>query len=123
MTQHGRSASRILARRAAVCAVAHLTIYAIASLFQGTIKTHCDRKRFANAEKTRLTPAETARPIFGSVYDTHKTNATHNNMVDLSQYKNLPLLDSSFFVPNISHVTNIEPRVMQTTPIPKFIIS
>ncbi|MGP8473184.1 hypothetical protein [Burkholderia sp. PR2] len=98
-------------------------IDATTSIFQGSIKIHCDLKRFANAEKTRLTPAEMARLIFGSIYDTHKINATHKNAVDLSQYKNFSFLDSTFLAPNISHVTNIEPRVIKTTPIPKFIIS
>ncbi len=77
----------------------------------------------ANAEKAKLTPTEATRLMPGSAYETHKTNANHKNAVDLSQYKNLPLLESSFFAPNIIHVTNIDPIVMQIIPIPKLISS
>ncbi|MDN7750694.1 hypothetical protein [Burkholderia gladioli] len=94
-----------------------------ANIFYGNIKTHCDLKKLANAEKAKLTPIEAARLMLGSAYETHKTNANHKNAVDLSQYKNLPLLESSFFVPNINHVTNIDPIVMQIIPIPKLISS
>ncbi|WP_208452225.1 hypothetical protein, partial [Burkholderia gladioli] len=56
-----------------------------------------------------------------SAYKTHKTNASHKNAVDLIQYKNFPLLGTSFFVPNIIYATNIDPMAMKIIPIPKLI--
>ncbi len=59
--------------------------------------------------------------MLGSAYKTHKTNASHKNAVDLIQYKNFPLLGTSFFVPNIIYATNIDPMAMKIIPIPKLI--
>ncbi|WP_186029708.1 hypothetical protein [Burkholderia gladioli] len=91
------------------------------NIFYGNTKTHCDIKKLANAEKAKLTPTEAARLMLGSAYKTHKTNASHKNAVDLIQYKNFPLLGTSFFVPNIIHATNIDPMAMKIIPIPKLI--